>query len=193
MASCGTGTNTPEVKIPDSIKKAGIKVEVLNLEKDVMDFRNAKNIDQHIQNLKNKYGVFFYEWAENIMQMGNIDDPSGPSRFQSFISYPENIAAHQKINAIYGDYSDFKSKLNDAFERFHFAFPDHKIPKVLTLCTNFSQDYYNSELKPRFTDSSGNHTIALSIASDSFKNLRCSLTADSMEIISDGQKPEFLK
>lgn len=122
----------------NDIDLSGIKSElqIKRFEQDL--FSNEKVTDKQVEELSKKYDPFFTAFVENIINIGNSQAPSVYYYLNSFVN-DKNIKQVQKnVDSLYQNFEKYEFKLNDAFKRYQYYFPNKVVPQIITYNSGFN-------------------------------------------------------
>ncbi|MES2678641.1 MAG: hypothetical protein V4635_02095 [Bacteroidota bacterium] len=144
---CGCGNNHLDVDI-SGINTPPLKV--LRLEQDLFSL-TAFNFNASSKEIKTKYGVYYDHYLMNFLNRGGTGDSLYQPNVLAYIhdkdvkeakTYIDRLYPDEKINKIAG-------KANDCVKRFHYHFPNRKLPGRLITCMsgwNYAFAYLDSAL-----------------------------------------------
>jgi hypothetical protein len=113
-----------------------IPLKVKRFERDLFKYSNF-NPDT-IEQIKKDYPKFFRAFTENIIRIGNINDPATGLYLQKFVTDPNINELYNYTEKTWIDFSDYTEMLNVAFSRYHKVFPDKNIPEIITFISGFN-------------------------------------------------------
>jgi len=121
------------------------KVDVSSIHLDVTierfdkDFNSmqVKPMNQQAAYLKNKYGIFYKDFIEQILQAGNINDTAYYQTLRDvFKGKPYKDLQHD-VDSVYPNLDKQNAELTDAFRRIKYYFPQQKLPKIYAYFSGF--------------------------------------------------------
>ncbi len=133
FVSCQQRENIPDVSgIPVSVTINRFEQELFAL--DTADIENA------LAKLEAKYPEFSRVFFDDILgSTDSINAPEGhPAYVKGFIRYPTVRQLYDTTQIIFGDLSDFKKDLQQAFQFLKYYFPDQSAPSVTTFISEYS-------------------------------------------------------
>lgn len=116
-----------------------LDVDVKGLETDL----SFKRLDQDLfalnpaagqtntVDLELKYGQFFTDYCEGVLQIGNPQDESFPYSVAQFILDENMKVLFDDTQTEFEDISQIEAELNSAFTYFRFHFPDSTVPEIV--------------------------------------------------------------
>jgi hypothetical protein len=133
-------------KDPYQTDITGIKMvlQISRFEEDLftLDF---DSIPASIPVLKARYGDFFDIFNYRIINIGGSDMVTYPDYLKSFLTDYLNNEVYRVTMEVFPDLEDLQSRLNDAFRRYHYHFPDMQIPQVYSFISRFNQSIVTSD------------------------------------------------
>jgi gliding motility-associated lipoprotein GldB len=131
-----TGCNQNPLKVDLSGVKVEIKIERLDQDLFTVTKENEKTT---LPELQAKYGEFFTAYNQNVIALGNPNDPLYPDYLQTFLNDSMIVAAKAKCDSVFTDISPIEKRLQKAFSYYKYYFPGKRIPKVFTYISGFNQ------------------------------------------------------
>lgn len=134
--SCKRGKNIPDV--------SNIKID-LNVQRFEQDFfkMDTLQMDKSLQQLSQKYPLFFGDFMTNIMGM----ELNGDS---AMIITKRFIAAYTPIYVLvekqFADLSKYTNEIKQGFQFIHYYFPKYKLPKNLITFIGPMNAYFNGSI-----------------------------------------------
>lgn len=113
-----------------------VSVEINRLEKDMFTL-DPEEIPGKVPDLKRKYGVFL-ELFSNVINTGDIDDPSFSDFLIRFCTDRQNNEVYQTTMRVFPVLDDVKKGLEDAFRHYLYYFPGERLPSVYSCITGFN-------------------------------------------------------
>lgn len=129
------GCTTDKKKI--DVKDVELTLTIKRFEQDLFKF-NPANSSQYLESLQNKYGSFFSQFNEKIINIGPANNPSYPSNLQGFINDQEIKTVYGDVQQEFGSFEEEKEELTVAFKRYHRLFPTKRIPEIITFLSGFN-------------------------------------------------------
>jgi gliding motility-associated lipoprotein GldB len=121
------------------------KVDVSNIDLNVKIERFDKDFDSmqykpmavQAAFMQKKYGIFYKDFIEQILQAGTVNDTS---YFQALRDVFKGQAYHDlkhDVDSIYPNTDEQNAELTDAFRRIKYYFPQQKLPQVYAYFSGF--------------------------------------------------------
>ncbi len=131
LFSCGSDP----LDIDVSDVKLDLKVN--RFEKDLFDYKIGITPDD-VKILNTKYGLFFQNYTEGVINIGSVQNPTTNLQLNAFIndSYVKEVKAD--VDKLYTDFSSYQTDLEDAFKHYKHYFPKKHIPKIITFISGFN-------------------------------------------------------
>ncbi|MBS2097996.1 gliding motility lipoprotein GldB [Carboxylicivirga linearis] len=132
LISCGRGIDTPDV--------SDIEVEIDShlFFKDLFE-NGSENIEQKAENLKHKYGSYFYAYCQKIIGIGSPDHPEFSGRLKAFLDYDANKDVFEKCKDQYANVEEIIKGTEQAFQYYKYYFPEVSIPDLYFHISGFNQ------------------------------------------------------
>ncbi len=130
LTSCKNEKNKIDVS---NIK---LKVHIHRFDHD-FDLLSSKPMAPQAVLLQKKYGAFYTDFIERVLQAGSTKDTSyfGNLR-QVFAGKPYQDLKHE-VDSIYPDLNKQEDQLTDAFKRIKYYFPKKQLPEVYAYFSGF--------------------------------------------------------
>jgi hypothetical protein len=113
-----------------------VQIEIKRLEKDLFVL-NPDEIAGSVPSLRTKYNGFLQLFS-NVINTGNISDPSFADFLVRFCTDRINNEAYSAVMKLFPDISSVEKDLEEAFRHYIYYFPDRKVPSVFTCITGFN-------------------------------------------------------
>lgn len=131
-------------KFDIDISDIDVHTEVKRLDQDIFNTDPAM-ISNELPNLIQKYGEFFELYSYKVIQLGS---PYRKGFADSLVNFVTNYHIHliyEKVNEIFPDFKSYELRLNRAFRRYKYYFPEKKIPAIYTYIGGFNQSIVVSD------------------------------------------------
>lgn len=131
---------------PFRVNTEGIEPNII-LRNFAQDFMNLAEVAHHdsqfleaYTQLKESYPYFLYDWLlmPEMMDIGHPNDPETPLILREMLKSKPLLELYSNILSRFGDFSEFKSELTQAYKRFLYYLPHQSIPEVIPFIGNFS-------------------------------------------------------
>ncbi|MBP9791318.1 MAG: hypothetical protein KBF92_09255 [Bacteroidia bacterium] len=130
-SSCTQNTPRPDV----SAFSTELKVERFESDLFGMDTLHPA---ESIAKLRTQYGDFFDLYMFRITTLGSQDSILMAQKIVSFVTDTNFRNIANDIGKTFGDFSEEKEELTQAFKYYNYYFPDKPIPAIITLLSAFS-------------------------------------------------------
>ncbi len=135
------------------IDVSGVKtspLKVLRLEEDLF-LMKASNFDSSTQLMGIKYGPYYEHYVMYFLNRKGLRDSLYKPSVLAFVNDKDVKVAKRYIEKLYPDekIEEISSEVNDCVKRFHYYFPNKKLPTRLVTCMsgwNYSFAYMDSSL-----------------------------------------------
>jgi len=118
------------------VSNIDVKVTIDRFDKDVEAMR-TQNREQVAGGLFKKYGPFYRDFMERVIQVGSIRDTNYLKTFGEVIAnQPYNDVKHE-VDSIYPNLDKQDEELTDAFKHIKYYFPKKNLPKVYAYFSGF--------------------------------------------------------
>ncbi|MCO6501223.1 MAG: hypothetical protein J5I47_12720 [Vicingus serpentipes] len=119
------------------VSNVQVELKIKHFEKDLFQYQSNFSPDV-IQKLNAQYPNFFKAFTQNVINIGNIEHPSFPSRLNSFVLDPDINNIQKEALKLYGDFSVYEAELKNAFQYYKYYFPKKPIPEIITYISGFN-------------------------------------------------------
>jgi gliding motility-associated lipoprotein GldB len=123
-----------ENKIDTSNIKVNIKIE--RFDQDLSQL-NQNNLKEKLPQLKKKYGNFYNDYFQKILNVGPTDNDKYINTVAQIIGGKPFQDLQQETNQVYPNMDNIKPELTEAFKRIKYYYPDWKEPKLVTYISGF--------------------------------------------------------
>jgi hypothetical protein len=120
-----------EVSVPE--------IKILRLDRDFFQF-NAQNYTSKTNELKGKYGTFYDNYTNQILNPGDVNE-SVEKAVLSFVANNDMKMMHNDVQKIYTDdeIQQIGNELNLGLKHFKYHFPEKHVPlKIITFESGFN-------------------------------------------------------
>ncbi len=133
IVSCGSNNRLQEVDISNA------KVELtLNRFEQAFFKADKYKLKELNQSWIKQYGVLYESFMYQMLNEGSVHEPMIVYRLERFLNDSAMQDVYKQINNKFGDFSTYKTKLDEAFSYYRYYFPDSTIPSVTTFYSNFN-------------------------------------------------------
>ena len=132
-----SGCEPPNRYLVD-IGQTNVNLSVLQLETDLFLAAEDGISVEDVAMLKEKYGAFFELFSSQIIGLGSTDNPSFPVYLEHSPSATTELEIADSVNRVFGGFEIYRLELAEAFDRYHYFFPEKSIPTVYTFISAFS-------------------------------------------------------
>ena len=117
---------------------SGIKLEI-HIQRFDHDFNqlSKKTMPHQAAFLQKKYGLFYADYIERILQAGSVSDTAYYSSLRQVFAGKPYKDLKQEVDSVYPDLSKQEEQLTNAFKRIKYYFPKKQLPKVYAYFSGF--------------------------------------------------------
>ncbi|MGZ3750142.1 MAG: gliding motility lipoprotein GldB [Mucilaginibacter sp.] len=121
------------------------KVDVSNINVDVkierfdhdLDAMHTKPMDLQAVFMFKKYGAFYPDYIERVMQYGSIRDTAYLKSLRDMFKGQGYIDLKHDVDSVYPNLDKQNEEIADAFKHIKYYFPQKKLPKVYAYISGF--------------------------------------------------------
>lgn len=100
---------------------------------------NFNDLNSTHQELYQRFGSFWRDYTEFILQVGPAEDPSTLIGLQGFLDYQDTQNTEEAIREVHGHrMAGYNEAIDFAFRRFHYFFPETALPEVIYFNSGFN-------------------------------------------------------
>lgn len=114
-----------------------INLKINRFDKELFQ-QNNELTPEYVSIFSNKYGLFFQDFTESVINIGSIKDPNINQRLNDFTrdSYIQEIKTD--VENTYSDFSSYETQIINAFKHYKHYFPNKNIPTISTYVSGFN-------------------------------------------------------
>ncbi|MFC5282955.1 gliding motility lipoprotein GldB [Pedobacter alpinus] len=94
-------------------------------------------LNEKLPDLKKKYGVFYTDYFEKILNLGNTENSEYITVLAQVLGDKPFRDLQHETDSIYPNLDDQKPALTEAFKRIKYYYPEWKTPKIITYISGF--------------------------------------------------------
>ncbi|MVN90346.1 gliding motility lipoprotein GldB [Mucilaginibacter aquatilis] len=121
------------------------KIDVSNIDLEVrierfdhdFDQMRSKPMVQQAAVLQQKYGPFYADFIERILEAGSIADTNYLANIRQIINGKPYLDLKHEVDSVFPDLNKQNEALTDAFKRIKYYFPNKQLPKVYAYFSGF--------------------------------------------------------
>lgn len=144
FTGCGRNKKVDVSHIP-------VNINILRFDHDFDEMR-TKPMAAQAGVLQKKYGVFYQDFIERVLQAGSTRDTNYFEALRNIFRSADYLSLKQEVDAVYPDLNGQDAELTDAFRRMRYYFPKINIPQFYAYFSGF-----------RAQTSIGNNYIAIGL------------------------------
>lgn len=135
ISSCNLNKNNKVLDLSDS----KVEVNIARFEKKFIAI-DTNTLIRSLKTLRAEDSVFFDTYTIPMMRFGPITDTVSPSilYFKEFFTNKDVRALHDSVSLVFNDLNNIETELAEAFKYFQHYFPKKKLPKVVSVVSEFS-------------------------------------------------------
>ncbi|MBX3163906.1 MAG: hypothetical protein KF900_05455 [Bacteroidetes bacterium] len=123
-------------------------LKILRLDNDLFTL-NEKNFDKQSEIIKHKYGIYYEHYLAYFLNRGGTKDTLYKPSVLDFVNDKDVRETYAYVKKLYPDtkIESINNQLNNCVKRFHYHFPEKKLPKNLITCLrgwNYAFSYMDS-------------------------------------------------
>lgn len=123
-----------ENKIDTSNIKIDLKIE--RFDQDLSKI-NSKDLKQKLPTLRKKYGNFYNDYFQKILNVGPTDNEDYINTVLQILEGKPFQDLQQETNQVYPNMNKIKPEITEAFKRIKYYYPEWKVPKLVTYISGF--------------------------------------------------------
>ena len=125
---------TRNKKIDVSNIPVNVKIERFDQQFDML---RTKPLSPQITLLQNKYGIFYQDYIERIIKIGNTADTNYFKNLRDVFAGKAYTDLKHDVDAVYKNTDKQDAELTDAFRRIKYYYPQKTLPKVYAYFSGF--------------------------------------------------------
>jgi gliding motility-associated lipoprotein GldB len=118
------------------ISKIAVEVTLLRFDKDLAQI-NPNELPLKLPLLKKKYGVFYDDYFEKILNLGSTQDTSYYHLVREVLNGRPFQDLQHETDSIYPTLENLKPQFVEAFKRIKYEYPKWKAPKLIAYISGF--------------------------------------------------------
>ncbi len=115
--------------------KSDIKIE--RFDKDFNSLTPNENIGQQLQQLQLKYGQFYTDYIEQIINAGSTSDTNYYQNIKKILRGKPYQQVRDEVQKVYPTINQQQTDLNDAFKHLKYYYPHIQLPRVISYFSGF--------------------------------------------------------
>ncbi len=131
---------------PLEVDTSSIELELVTHRLDREFFEaEASELSTLNQTWLEKYGQFYKEYVEVLLNEGSVNNPMINVNLSRFRNDAEMEKVYHEIQTIFGDLEAEKAALTEGFKRYRHHFPDSLVPEIVFFHSGFVQGVYATD------------------------------------------------
>lgn len=124
--------------------KKDVDVSNINLEVKIERFdkelsaMTPQNMAEKIPALEKKYGIFYQDFMENMLGVGDVSNQAYYPNLRTVLSDSDFNALKQEVLKKYPNTNKQNEELTDAFKHLKYYYPSIKVPRLISFFSGFS-------------------------------------------------------
>jgi len=131
ILSCG---NNP---LDVDLSAVNIDLKIKRFDQDLFQYKSGIT-QKNVEELNDKYGLFFQDFTESVINIGSVKNPNINYQLNSFAtdSYIKEIKTD--ADNLYANFSPYQTEIQNAFKHYNYYFPKKPIPEIVTYISGFN-------------------------------------------------------
>jgi hypothetical protein len=130
---------------PLKVNISGIREEVPVVRYDQVFFSMGSHPDSaSVSGLIARYPEFTELFSFQIIKIGNLNDSSGRTMMQEFLSDSVVLLSKHKTEELYPDHPEFEKKLIRAYKHYRYYFPEKTLPVIYACISGCNESVFIS-------------------------------------------------
>jgi gliding motility-associated lipoprotein GldB len=129
FTACGRDKKVDVSNIP-------VNISISRFDHDLNEMR-TKPMAAQAEVLKKRYGLFYQDFIERILQIGSIKDTAYFATLRIILNNKDYLSLKQEVDEVYPNLNQQNDELTDAFRRVKYYFPKKQIPRVYAYFSGF--------------------------------------------------------
>jgi hypothetical protein len=138
LISCGRS------KDKVNLSKIDLNINILRFDKELFAL-DTVNVSDSISALNARYGQFFEIFNNQIVHLGSSANPAYPDYLNQFLHDNSVFLVNQQVKSVFSDLKPLEKQLTNAFKRFHYYFPNQRIPMVISYVSGVNQSIISAD------------------------------------------------
>ena len=120
-----------------NVSHINLDVKIERFDKEISTL-TLQNFESKLPLLEKKYGVFYTDFMEGMLSVGNTSDTGYYQNMRTVLSDKDYNALKNEVAAKFPDLEQQEEELTDAFKHVKYYYPNQKIPKIISFFSGFS-------------------------------------------------------
>ena len=129
FTDCGRNKKIDVSNIP-------VNISILRFDHDFDEMR-TKPMAAQAEVLQKKYGTFYQDFIERVLQAGSTRDTNYFSALRNIFHSPDYFNLKKEVDVVFPDLNKQNAELTDAFRRIKYYFPKKNIPQFYAYFSGF--------------------------------------------------------
>lgn len=116
--------------------KIKVDLQIERFDQDLSKI-NPNNLNEKLPELKKKYGIFYDDYFEKILNLGSTQNPEYITLLAQVLGGKPFQDLQHETDSVYPNLDAQKPALIEAFKRIKYYYPEWKTPKIITYISGF--------------------------------------------------------
>lgn len=113
-----------------------VNINVLRFDKDFAKL-NPNQLESQLPILQKKYGAFYKDYIEKILNLGSVADTGYYTNVREVIKGRPFLDLQQETDSVYKNLDNVKEDIEKAYKHIKYYYPKTKIPKFIAYISGF--------------------------------------------------------
>ncbi len=118
------------------VSNIDVHVNIERFDRD-LDLMRAKPVNTEVVAMLKKYGIFYQDYMERIIQAGAIRDTNYYKTVRDVLASQAYLDLKHEVDSIYPNLDKQNTEIAEAFKYIKYYFPKKKLPKVYAYFSGF--------------------------------------------------------
>ena len=118
------------------VSEIDLNLKIERFDKDLATIKPGE-VKQKLPQLREKYGVFYRDYFEKVLNVGSTETPSYQETVSEILAGKPYRDLQNATNSVFPDMEKWKPTIEDAFKHIKYYYPEQKIPRLITYISGF--------------------------------------------------------
>jgi len=119
------------------VSSVELDLKVKRFDQDLFNYSSGIS-PENVRELNEKYGLFFQDFTQSVINIGSIDNPMLNTQLTAFTNDSYIKGVKVDVDKAYIDFSSYQTQLEGAFKHYKYYFPNKNTPEVITYISGFN-------------------------------------------------------